>query len=289
MKNLWLHGIYLSIIGVLCFQLWSKTVATRVAFEQIGEVLKSNYAFFDMHSTYLFQDIEKQIETNPLRYKPYFLGAEQLKEGSKLVNNFIDNMLKNVQNHVNLDLNIIKDSLNFYSKSLTNIDDPKDRLSLIKLSCLLKTIQNDTFWSTFKENEQTHLLLLKNQFHLDEILYLTYIQDKVTFRSCGITEVLCVAIAPKQASLIEGEKLEAQIYLSQFVSSNIDSTITFLVDNKELPIKDGMAYFSKRETKIGLKTLKVQAIIRNPITGYLTKTEAEFEYHVLPKCSKNCQ
>ena len=33
MKNLWLHDIYLSVIGVLGFQLWAKTVAMRLALE----------------------------------------------------------------------------------------------------------------------------------------------------------------------------------------------------------------------------------------------------------------
>ena len=289
MKNLWLHGIYLSIIGVLCFQLRSKTAATRVAFDQVEKVLESNISFFDSHSEYLFQDIEKQTETNPLRYKDYYLNGEKLTIACKSFSDFIDKTSINMQNHVKLDLNMIKDSLNYYSKSLVNIQDKQDSLSLVKRYEILETIQNDSFWKYFKVNEKSNLLLLKNQFKLDEIQYLFYIQDKVTSHHSGITQVLRVAIAPKQASLIEGEKIEAQIYLSKFVSSNIDSTITFLVDNKELPIKDGMAYFSKIETKIGLKTLKVQAIIRNPITGYLTKTEAEFEYHVLPKCSKNCQ
>lgn len=289
MKNLWLHGIYLAVIGVLGFQLWSKAEGTRLAFEQVGKVLKSNSSFFDYYSKYLFQDIEKQTDTNPLKYKNYHLNGKQLTESSKLASDFIDKMTINVQNHLKLDLNTIKDSLDYYLKSLTNIQDKEDSLSLTKRYDIFKTIQNDAFWKNFKENEPTNLLLLKNQLQLDEIQYLIYLQDKVTFRSCGITEVLRVAIAPKQASLIEGEKLEAQIYLSKFVSSNIDSTITFLVDNKVLPIKDGMAYFSKRENTIGFKTLKVQAIIRNPITRNLTKTEAEFQYHVLPKCSQNCQ
>ena len=132
MKNLWLHGIYLSIIGVLCFQLWSKTAATRVAFEQVDEVLRSNSSFFDSHSEYLFRDIEKQAETNPLRYKPYFDAAKQTREASKLSSNFIDKMSISIQNHVNLDLKTVKDSLNYYSKSLTNIQDKQDSLSFLK-------------------------------------------------------------------------------------------------------------------------------------------------------------
>ena len=289
MKNLWLHGIYLSIIGVLCFQLWSKTAATRLAFEQVEKVLESNSSFFNSHSEYLFQDIEKQTETNPRRYKPYFDGAKQIRETSKLVSNIIDKMSKNVQNHVNLDLNIIKDSLNFYSKSLTNIDDPKDRLNLIKLYCLLKTIQNDTFWSSFKGNEQTHLLLLKNQFKLDEIQYLIYLQDKVSGRM--ITECndcFRVAIAPNKGVLIEGEKLEADIYLGKY-GTYPNEYLIITANDQILQVKDGVAHYSTIGKNIGLKTIKAQVSIYNPFTGVTKIIKNEFKYHVLPKCSKNCQ
>ena len=289
MKNLWLHGIYLSIIGILCFQLWSKTEATRLAFEHISKVLESNSSFFDSHSEYLFRDIQEETETNPRRYKPYFDGAKQLREASKLASNFIDKMLKNVQNHVNLDLNIIKDSLNFYSKSLTNVDDPKDRLSLTKLYGILKTIQNDSFWSSFKENEQTHLLLLKNQFQLDEIVYLIYLQDKVTGRmNTECKDCFRLAIAPNKGVLIEGEKLEADIYLGKY-GTYPNEYLTITANDQILPVKDGVAHYTTTGKNIGLKTIKAQVSIYNPFTGATKIIKNEFEYHVLPKCSKNCQ
>ena len=290
MKNLRLHGIYLSIIGVLCFQLWSKTAATRVAFEQVDEVLRSNSSFFDSHSEYLFHDIEKQTETNPLRYKPYFLGAKQSREASKLASNFIDKMSIYIENHSKLDFNIIKDSLSFYSKSLINIDDQKDRISLTKRFSLLKTLQNDSFWNSFKKNERSNLILLENQFKLDEIQYLFYIQDKVSGRmNTGCNDCFRVAIAPKKAAIIEGEKFEADIYLAKYTNSAVGMEITFTVDNQNLPFKEDVAHYSKIENKTGVKKVKAVVSFRNILTGEIKTRNGEFEYHVLPKCSKNCQ
>ena len=289
MKNLWLHGIYLSIIGVLCFQLWSKTAATRVAFEQVDEVLRSNSSFFDSHSEYLFRDIEKQAETNPLRYKPYFDAAKQTREASKLSSNFIDKMSISIQNHVNLDLKTVKDSLNYYSKSLTNIQDKQDSLSFLKKYSIIKTIQNDSFWISFKENEQSHLLKLKNQFQLDEILYLTYIQDKVSGRMhTDCNDCFRVAIAPKKAAIIEGEKFEADIYLGKY-GSYPNEYLIIAANDQILPVKDGVAHYSITEENVGLKRIKAQISIYNPFTGATKIIKNEFEYHVLPKCSKNCQ
>ena len=289
MKNLRLHGIYLSIIGVLCFQLWSKTAATRVAFEQVDEVLRSNSSFFDSHSEYLFRDIEKQAETNPLRYKPYFDAAKQTREASKLSSNFIDKMSISIQNHVNLDLKTVKDSLNYYSKSLTNIQDKQDSLSFLKKYSIIKTIQNDSFWISFKENEQSHLLKLKNQFQLDEILYLTYIQDKVSGRMhTDCNDCFRVAIAPKKAAIIEGEKFEADIYLGKY-GSYPNEYLIIAANDQILPVKDGVAHYSITEENVGLKRIKAQISIYNPFTGATKIIKNEFEYHVLPKCSKNCQ
>ena len=290
MKNLWLHGIYLTVIGVLSFQLWAKTLATRLAFEQVDRVLESNCTFFDWNAEYLFQDIEKQTESNPLSYKTYFDSGKQLREDSKLATNFIDKLSREVQNHIKLDLNIIKASLNFYLTSLTNIQNKEDSLSLIKRYGLFKTIQNDSFWKYFKVNEMSNLFLLKNQFKLDEISYLIYIQNKVSGRMLtGCNDCFRVAIAPKKAAIIEGEKFEADIYLAKYTNSAVGTEITFTVDNQNLPFKEDVAHYSKIENKTGIKKLKAVVSFRNILTGDIMTRNGEFQYHVLPKCSQNCQ
>ena len=44
MKNLPLHVFYLSIIGILSFQLWSKTTVDNRAFEQVEKVLEEDFS-----------------------------------------------------------------------------------------------------------------------------------------------------------------------------------------------------------------------------------------------------
>ena len=174
------------------------------------------------------------------------------------------------------------------SKKLGSIEDKLDSSALIKGCRLIKTIQNDTFWKSFMSHPSTNFLLLKNQIKLDELVYLNYFMDKVSRKLEIVESMFHVVIAPKKAVLIEGEEFEAEIFLSGY-ARNPTRGVSFTVNNQELAIKDGVAKYSKTEKTLGLKTLKVNAFIRNPATGEITQRIGEFEYHVLPKCSQNCQ
>lgn len=152
----------------------------------------------------------------------------------------------------------------------------------------MKTIQNDTFWKGFMINPSTNFQLLKNQIKMDELVYLNYFLDKVSGRIEIIERMYHVIIAPKKGVLIEGEKFEADIFLAEY-SSNPGTGLSFTFNNQNLPIKDGLASFSRLETTTGLKTLRVNAAKFNSTTGETINVKGEFEYHVLPKCSENCQ
>ncbi len=288
MKNLWLHGIYLSIIGILGFQLWSKTADARLAFGQVEQVLKNNCEVLRMDSDNLFNQIEKDYSTNPVKYEHFFTNAKEIRIASQSASNFIDIISANTRLHVSLNLNDFKDSLSVFSKKITSVHNKEDSLTLIKECSIIKTIQNDTFWRGFMSNPSTNFLLLKNQIKLDELVYLNYFLNKVSGRIEIIEKMFHVVIAPKKAVLIEGEKFEADIFLTEY-SSNPGTGLSFTVNNQDLPIRDGVATFSRLENMTGLKNLKVNAAIRNPATGETTNIKGEFEYHVLPKCSENCQ
>ena len=288
MKNLWLHVIYLSIIGALCFQLWSKTTEMPYTFGQVDQVLKSdNEVLRKVSDDFLYQ-IEKNYLTNPNKYGYFFTGSKVNSILFQSASNFIDKYENKAKLHENINLNDMRDSMAILSKKTSFINDKVDSLALIKQCSLTKTIQNDTFWKGFMINPSTNFLLLKNQIKLDEIVYLNYFLDKVTGPMIMEDTRFRVAIAPKKAVLIEGEKFEADIFLGKY-SSNPGTGLSFTVNNQDLSIKDGVAYYSKTEKTTGLKTLKVNAAIRNPATGETTNVKGEFEYHVLPKCSQNCQ
>ena len=288
MKNLWLHGIYLSIIGILGFQLWSKTTETRYTFGQVDQVLKSNNEILRINSENILHEIEKNYSTNPNKYGYFFTGSKVNSVLFQSASNFIDKYENRAKLHENINLNDLRDSMSILSKKASSIHDERDSLTLIKQCSLMKTIQNDTFWKSFMSNPSTNFQLLKNQIKLDELVYLNYYLDKVSGKIEIIEKMFHVVVAPKKAVLIEGEKFEADIFLAEY-SRNPGTGLSFTVNNQDLSIKDGVANYSKTEKTTGLKTIKVNASIRNPATGESTKSFGEFEYHVLPKCSENCQ
>ena len=288
MKNLWLHGIYLSIIGILGFQLWSKTTETRYTFGQVDQVLKSDNEVLRKVSDDFFSQIEKDYSMNPKKYEYFFINSKSTKILFQSASNLIDINENNTKLQVNLNLNAFRDSLRNFSKKASSIHDERDSLTLIKQCSLMKTIQNDTFWKSFMNNPSTNFQLLKNQIKLDELVYLNYYLDKVSGKIEIIEKMFHVVVAQKKAVLIEGEKFEADIFLAEY-SRNPGTGLSFTVNNQDLSIKDGVANYSKTEKTTGLKTIKVNAAIRNPATGETTNVKGEFEYHVLPKCSQNCQ
>jgi hypothetical protein len=288
MKNVWLHGIYLSLIGILAFQLYSTIKARDLAFGQVEEVLNNNYKVLDSDSESLCKTIEKQSVINLALYEQYRNSERQVKEQSGAVLNSIFKYLSDVKEGKKLSEKVIRDNLkSFFISQSSLILDPKDKVEIIKRCSLNKLIENDIFWKIFNENPTTNLLLLKNQLKLDDILYLNYLIDKVSMRPLFSCSKYIVAILPKKAALIEGEKFEADIYLTQFSSS--PGGLTFTVNNKDLEIKDGFAHFSNIENNIGLKKITAKATIRNPVTGEIITVQNDFQYHVLPKCSQNCQ
>jgi gliding motility-associated protein GldM len=88
-----------------------------------------------------------------------------------------------------------------------------------------------------------------------------------------------VAIAPKKAYLIRGDKFEADVYLAAF-SSNPGSNVSISVNGSGLPLREGVAHYETTPSGIGKQTIKASASIRNPLTGQTTSTEGSFEYEV---------
>lgn len=214
--------------------------------------------------------------------------ANRVRESTKKASNFIDLILSENSTNKKLDITSIKDSLNTLLKSLTDIEDKIDNEALKKQCLTLKTLENDTFWNNFKENESTNLLILKNQLKIDEMNYLNYFLDKGG-SEIDIQNTMGIKILPLKSVLIEGEKFEANIFLARYALIYSNQNLTYTSDNQNLPFKDGLAYFSRIENTTGLKSFKVKAVVRNPKTGEKLTLDSEYQYHVLPKCSKNCQ
>ncbi len=289
MKNLWLHGIYISIIGVLGFQLWAKTAVAKQAFSQVDSVLATNYQILNSNSDNIIKDIKGWSSTNPEKYDYLIKKVGLVNKSTKSVENVLSEHILKLDEGKIVSVFNIKKALQTFLNNLNTVPDSTLCKEIMNNSEVFKLMNVDTFWTCFKDNQVIFLNILLNQVKLNQMRYLNYINDKV----CGKIELRCslgyrVAIAPKSALLIEGETFEADIYLIDYYK-NYGSMLTFTVENENLTKNDGVAHYSKIESGTGLKKIKVKATICNPATGESTTAISEFEYHVLPKCSKNCQ
>jgi gliding motility-associated protein GldM len=112
-----------------------------------------------------------------------------------------------------------------------------------------------------------------------ETALLNYFMDEVSGKKEIKFDRFKVAIAPKKAYLIRGDKFEADVYLAAF-SSNPGQDVSISVNGSGLGLKEGVAHYETTPSSIGKQTVKASASIRNPATGQVTSTTGEFEYEV---------
>ena len=292
MKNLWLHGIYLSVIGVLSFQLWAKTVAHQTAHNTVmTEVEKNlkenNIVLRYVNDTYL-ADIEHNSVINPDKYSRFSNRAKIVFESSNSFTNVLAKNLFNLEKGEKANIKEIKDSLIECHQRLKSIVDEPDSI-LFKRSFILKVIENDTFWTDFQSNEKVYLTLLKNYILLDEQMLQNYIMDSF---GCIRVEIKLdaykVLIIPQKNQIFEGEEFKADVFIVNHIRP-IKDDISFFNGTQKLIANDGLVQFSEIANTKGLKTVKIKAVIPNPDTQQNVYLQSEYQYNVLPKCSQNCQ
>lgn len=87
-----------------------------------------------------------------------------------------------------------------------------------------------------------------------------------------------VVVSAKKGYLLEGQKYDADIYLSAYSSQVKNMTIK--VDGRSLPVKAGKAHFTETAGSIGTKKHKVVITLVNPLTKKAETYTGEFEYEV---------
>jgi GldM N-terminal domain len=314
MKFIYVHLIYLSIIAFLGYNYWSSVQAFK-AFEQLNAQLNLDYEVMNNTASRIFKDIEKNAyayrnpenQRNAARSEmavkttlnlTAFIDtnkAELIKTNGGLDtsnNHYLINGNSNTSFFIDAKIKEIKDKLSQFSNNLIDsIDDKRDKEELSKQYNLPKLIANKGYWQLLKtlpvSGALTELSCIQNKIKTDEISFLNYFEMR-TGSTIMIFDSYKTAIAPKKAALIEGESFEADIYLAKY-SSSPGSNVVIKVNGEPLEIKEGVAHFKSKNQTIGTKTIKAEAIIRNPLTGMTKTTEGSFEYQVLPKCSRDCQ
>jgi hypothetical protein len=295
MKQWYFHLIYLSIIAFLGYNYWSSVQAFK-AFEHLNTQLNADYEIMNEATSSIFKNINKSAQA----YQNFEnrRNNEQSKiaiEAALSLNNFIDSNKRELikgNSFTYVEIKEITNKLLQFSNSLVDsVNDKMDKEELSKVCYLPKLIADNAYWESIKTLPKSGIIAelscIQNKLKIDEITFLNYYYSKTN----GTTieeDYYRTAIAPKKAVLIEGETFEADIFLAKYASSP-GRNLIIKVNGEPLKIKDGVAHFKNKNQTIGTKTIKAEAIIRNPLTGQTMTTLGSFEYQVLPKCSRDCQ
>jgi gliding motility-associated protein GldM len=88
-------------------------------------------------------------------------------------------------------------------------------------------------------------------------------------------------VSAKKSYLIAGEPFEAEISVGTYSSQINPADIGIFVNGSKIPVgTDGKAKYKAATTGLGEKTLKLDAQVRNPLTGEVSKGSSTFTYEV---------
>jgi gliding motility-associated protein GldM len=171
---------------------------------------------------------------------------------------------------------------------LALVTDPKDRTDIEKQIALqVDSISKDSkakTWSEYKFKQMPvaavmpTLTKLKADAKTSETALLNYFFGKVGGDQIKFDQFK-VAIAPKKAYLIRGDKFEADLFLAAY-SSNPGTNVSISANGQGLSLNAGVAHYETTPSGIGKQTVKATASVRNPLTGQTTSAEGSFEYEV---------
>ncbi len=285
MTTIRIHAVYLSVIAVLAYLFWAEKKFTQRLSEQVRIFMIHDNLIMTSDVENMKNACEKNINTH-YRYAQTYKGKlDSLNSISKETLKNLDNASIELKNNKNISINSLNEAVNNFPKILLNlINDDIVKKSMLKIYGTHKITKPDTI-NEIKQNNALYLQTLKNQIVRDEIAFYNYVLDQTTPHYSGLTKFL-VAIAPKKAAIIEGEKFEADIYLASYSYARDNFIVT--IDSDTLLVRDGVAHYKVKPKNIGLRNVKAQISVVNPITGHITTTTGELEYHVLPKCSLDC-
>ena len=89
-----------------------------------------------------------------------------------------------------------------------------------------------------------------------------------------------VVSSPKKTYIISGEKFETEVFLSASASQSSNTGVSISINGSSVPVKDGVAKWSKTTAGTGIKKYSAAISVTNPVTGETNRYTNEFEYEV---------
>jgi hypothetical protein len=319
MAHLRIHLVYLSLLGFLAYQYWTKTQAldeTVGSIEQFDKIMNQDNHILSMASTMILNGIEMNAKAlsngQNLKFSAkartvvanvWYLNKwfEQQKTEFLSLSGGLDMRDTTVLAHrfdtktsshffTNSKIQQIRDSLFKLSTALKDISDTSKYSQIQRIYTIPKFLDDDKYWQSLKNKTVTEsiaqLTSIQSRLELDAIPYLNYIYGEISF--CGKHDDYRLVISPQKETIIEGETYKADFFIVDNLSQS-NNEVTFTVNNRNIPIIGGVAHFEEANLPVGNKSIKATAIIRQPLTGVVYTSDIELEYRVFPKCSRDCK
>ncbi|MEM6964510.1 MAG: GldM family protein [Bacteroidota bacterium] len=88
-------------------------------------------------------------------------------------------------------------------------------------------------------------------------------------------------VSAKKGYLLQGETFEAEVSVGTYSSAIDPNDVSITINGKSFrPDKDGKVKFTEKAGSLGTRKLKLGAAVTNPLTGEVSKGDAEFSYEV---------
>ncbi len=88
-------------------------------------------------------------------------------------------------------------------------------------------------------------------------------------------------ISAEKGYVIKGEQFKADVSVGTYSDQINPSDVTITINGQsKRPNKDGKVQFTEKATKLGKRTLKLTAAVKNPLTGETSRGNSEFTYEV---------
>lgn len=317
-KPIYWHFISIAIICFLSFQYWSKATllkSTCASLNGINVQLQNDREVINSAAHDLKSTIGKIVEVNPVKYVNY---KNKTEKADGIVNTallHIDDCKKQFADYCggwdttkhelkyatsnsntaiffnNHKIQEIKSQILTIINSLTDIDNNEDKVIFLKKNKLKNLLNNDKYWNRLQSlphiNAYIELSNIENTILSDKIFFLNYMVNMFSIDEPIRLDKFRVVLTPKKVAPIEGEEFESDIYITKYSSTLWDGT-TITVNGENMSIINGVAHYKSAPQSIGKKIVKFNATLSNPTTGEVSTSQGEYEFEVLPKCSRDC-
>lgn len=281
-KNYHIYFIYIVSICVMCF-------ATRYYYDNqhLHEALKkANSQLINNNETnqnfvsVLHFDLKKEIKEYHNLYN--FMRGQKADSIIALADTLLFQLrcVKTNPNKKNIDV------LNVYCKNylsqLAIIIGKKDFEKIFKPEdiILLSMYENkEHFVTSNTEISNINLTMLENEIILCVIKYFQHSKTSIIHGDSYRHYAWMILNNPL---LKKGDTLKAEAFFTKYIS-NPDTSLRIKINGKEIPMKEGVAYFQKQYNKVGKQTIVLESIVCDPITNKpMYSMKRDYIIQVLP-------